>query len=160
MLTPIESEIFMQVKPGLSSFPDDPIAAASSLNPLLERALAEIPSHLHSCTPVALKATAGLRLLGDAKSKLILGAVRNKLVKTGFPIADLKADDGDGIAVMEGQDEGVYAWITVNYLTERIGGAKMSTSAIMDLGGGSTQIVFEPVSGTDVPDEYRFGMCI
>jgi guanosine-diphosphatase len=148
----------MQVKPGLSSFPDDPVAAASSLKPLIDRALAEVPSHLHSCTPIALKATAGLRLLGDVKSSLILDAVRLQLFKTGFPIADLK--DNDGVAVMDGRDEGVFAWITVNYLTQRIGGDRLSTSAIMDLGGGSTQIVFEPVDGAAVPDDpqYRFGM--
>jgi guanosine-diphosphatase len=148
----------MQVQPGLSSFPDDPNAAAASLNPLLERALAEIPSHLHSCTPMALKATAGLRLLGDEKSTLILMAVRSRLVATGFPIADLKS--GDGVAVMDGSDEGVFAWITVNYLTQRIGGKRMSTSGVMDLGGGSTQIVFEPIDGAAVPNDpqYRFGM--
>jgi guanosine-diphosphatase len=148
----------MQVKPGLSSYPDNPAAAASSLNPLIERALAEIPKQLHSCTPIALKATAGLRLLGDAKSTLILDAVRLLLVKTGFPVADLKGSDG--VAVMEGRDEGVFAWITVNYLTQRIGGERMSTSAIMDLGGGSTQIVFEPVDGAAVPNDpqYRFGI--
>ncbi len=40
---------------------------------------------------------------------------------------------------------GVYAWITVNYLLDRIGSAKrLPTAAIFDLGGGSTQIVFEP----------------
>ncbi|EDR00213.1 uncharacterized protein LACBIDRAFT_334333 [Laccaria bicolor S238N-H82] len=46
------------------------------------------------------------------------------------------------------QDEGVYAWITANYL---LGTIKASTPpdtptyAVLDLGGASTQIVFEPV---------------
>ena len=49
---------------------------------------------------------------------------------------------------MDGKDEGVYAWITANYL---LGTIKASTPpdtptcAVLDLGGASTQIVFEPV---------------
>jgi guanosine-diphosphatase len=40
---------------------------------------------------------------------------------------------------------GVYAWITTNYLLGRIGTVeKIPTAAIFDLGGGSTQIVFQP----------------
>jgi guanosine-diphosphatase len=46
---------------------------------------------------------------------------------------------------MDGSDEGVYAWITTNYLLGKIGGPDDSpTAAVFDLGGGSTQIVFEP----------------
>ncbi|CAI4716837.1 AIG_G0043750.mRNA.1.CDS.1 [Saccharomyces cerevisiae] len=52
---------------------------------------------------------------------------------------------GDGVSVMGGDDEGVYAWITTNYLLGNIGaGSKIPTSAVFDLGGGSTQIVFGP----------------
>lgn len=40
---------------------------------------------------------------------------------------------------------GVYAWITTNYLLGKIGSPEdTSTAAIFDLGGGSTQIVFQP----------------
>jgi guanosine-diphosphatase len=46
---------------------------------------------------------------------------------------------------MDGSDEGVYAWITTNYLLGKIGGPDHSeTAAVFDLGGRSTQIVFEP----------------
>jgi len=46
---------------------------------------------------------------------------------------------------MEGKDEGVYAWITTNYLLGKIGSVEDTpTAAIFDLGGGSTQIVFQP----------------
>jgi guanosine-diphosphatase len=41
--------------------------------------------------------------------------------------------------------KGVFAWVTVNYLLNKIGGEKkVPTVGIMDLGGASTQIVFEP----------------
>lgn len=46
---------------------------------------------------------------------------------------------------MDGSEEGVYAWITTNYLLGKIGGPDQTpTAAIFDLGGGSTQIVFQP----------------
>lgn len=69
-----------------------------------------------------------------------------------FPIADGKDERGQkaskGVEIMDGKEEGVYAWITVNYLLNRIGnseGESRETAAVMDLGGGSTQIVFEPL---------------
>jgi guanosine-diphosphatase len=48
-------------------------------------------------------------------------------------------------------DLGVYAWITANYLLGKIGeGAKSTdTLAVMDLGGASTQIVFQPTFAAD-----------
>lgn len=43
---------------------------------------------------------------------------------------------------------GVYAWITVNYLLGKLKkGQKGNSAAIFDLGGASTQIVFEPKFG-------------
>lgn len=46
---------------------------------------------------------------------------------------------------------GVYAWITANYLQKKIGEgvAASETLAVMDLGGASTQIVFEPIFPAD-----------
>ncbi|KAJ3105092.1 Guanosine-diphosphatase [Phlyctochytrium planicorne] len=136
-------EIFEQRKPGLSSFADKPEDAAKSLDPLLEQADKVIPEDARGCTPVAVKATAGLRLIGEAKSKDILDAVRSRL-ETNYAY---KVIDGeDGVGVMDGRDEGVFAWITVNYLLKKITSTKREpTAAIMDLGGGSTQIVFEPL---------------
>jgi len=40
---------------------------------------------------------------------------------------------------------GVFAWVTVNYLLERFNSlTKKATVAILDMGGASTQVVFEP----------------
>lgn len=43
------SDTFEQLKPGLSSFPDDPGAAALSLKPLIDLALKTVPSELQVC---------------------------------------------------------------------------------------------------------------
>eukprot|EP01103_Thecamoeba_quadrilineata_P021419 TRINITY_DN9845_c0_g1_i1.p1 TRINITY_DN9845_c0_g1~~TRINITY_DN9845_c0_g1_i1.p1 ORF type:complete len:501 (-),score=71.16 TRINITY_DN9845_c0_g1_i1:15-1517(-) len=140
----LETEVFEQLKPGLSAYPDNPEAAAESLDKLLDVALREVPSSLYSTTPVTVKATAGLRILGEEKSHRILAAVRSRL-ENRYPFHVVPATDG--VAIMDGKDEGVYAWITVNYLLGVFGGeTKVESSGVMDLGGGSTQIVFEPVT--------------
>ncbi|KAF2148253.1 nucleoside phosphatase GDA1/CD39 [Myriangium duriaei CBS 260.36] len=128
---------------GLSAYPDDPEAAAKSLDVLLDVAVQNVPKSIQGCTPIAVKATAGLRKLGPEKSDAILKAVRTHL-ETAYPFP-VVSDERGGVEVMDGKDEGVYAWITTNYLLGKIGGPdKTPTAAIFDLGGGSTQIVFEP----------------
>ncbi|KAI9898548.1 hypothetical protein N3K66_006908 [Trichothecium roseum] len=128
---------------GLSAFKDDPAAAAKSLDPLMQVALDNVPDKLKACTPVAVKATAGLRRIGTDSAKAILTEVRRHLEEDfPFPVV---SDEEEGVAIMDGSDEGVYAWITTNYLLGKIGGPDSSeTAAVFDLGGGSTQIVFEP----------------
>lgn len=138
---------------GLSSYKGDPEAAAKSLDVLMKVALDSVPEKLQGCSPIAVKATAGLRKLGPEMSKAILAAVRSHLEKDyPFPVVD---DEHGGVEVMEGTDEGVYAWITTNYLLGKIGGPdKTPTAAVFDLGGGSTQIVFQPT----FPDSPSGGM--
>ncbi|KAK2065633.1 GDA1/CD39 family protein [Colletotrichum caudatum] len=128
---------------GLSKYKDDPEAAAATLDDLMEVAMQNVPDKLKSCSPVAVKATAGLRMVGAENAEKILTAVRNRL-ETKYPFPVVSKED-NGVAIMDGADEGVYAWITTNYLLGKIGGPdKSPTAAVFDLGGGSTQIVFEP----------------
>ena len=143
----LESEVFEHTEPGLSSFKDDAEGAARSLDGLLHIALDTVPEALQSSTPVAVKATAGLRLLGPALADAILRAVHRRL-ESEYPFS---LPDRDAVVIMDGKDEGVYAWITTNYLLGYIGSDKLSaTAATFDLGGGSTQIVFEPTFPADV----------
>nr|XP_036582956.1 GDA1/CD39 family protein [Colletotrichum truncatum]KAF6791852.1 GDA1/CD39 family protein [Colletotrichum truncatum] len=128
---------------GLSKYKDDPDAAAKTLDVLMEVALKTVPDKLKACSPVAVKATAGLRMVGPENAQKILDAVRTHL-ETKYPFPVVSKED-NGVAIMDGADEGVYAWITTNYLLGKIGGPDRSpTAAVFDLGGGSTQIVFEP----------------
>jgi guanosine-diphosphatase len=164
----LEDEVFQMLQGGLSSYKSDARGAALSLKPLLETALKSVPASLQKCTPIAVKATAGLRLLGAEMSLNILKAVRDMLEQEyPFPIADgREAGQKSGVEIMAGRDEGVFAWITVNYLLNRIGSDaksttaekleadKVKTAAVMDLGGASTQIVFEPVYESSVQGMY------
>ena len=128
---------------GLSSYGSDAEAAAKSLDVLMDVAIESVPDKLKACTPIAVKATAGLRKLGTELSDRILQAVRDRL-ESEYPFPVISEERG-GVEIMDGKDEGVYAWITTNYLLGKIGGPdKTPTAAVFDLGGGSTQIVFEP----------------
>lgn len=166
----LEDEVFEMLRPGLSSFKGNPRGAADSLRPLLQTSLKSIPQALQGCTPIAVKATAGLRLLGQEESNKILKEVR-RMIRDEYPfvLADGPATkgvveltpgggeiEGKAVEIMDGRDEGVFAWITVNYLLGFIGpplpgqsGGRRQTAAVMDLGGASTQIVFEPAVASD-----------
>lgn len=139
----LKREVFEELRPGLSSYNDDATAAANSLKPLMAVAVREVPKELARCTPVELKATAGLRLLGAAKSQNILAAVDKLLRAYDFAVG------ADAAIVMDGRDEGPYAWLTVNFLLGTLQ-ADSTTSAVIDMGGASTQIVFVPDAGSDV----------
>ncbi|KAF1814908.1 GDA1/CD39 family protein [Eremomyces bilateralis CBS 781.70] len=161
----LEDEIFEQTEPrkggsGLSSHAPNADAAAASLDVLMEVAMKNVPDKLKPCTPISVKATAGLRKLGEEMSDQILEEVRTRL-ESKYPFPVVSKDNG-GVEVMPGEDEGVFAWITVNYLLGRIGGpAKHSTAAVFDLGGGSTQIVFEPtfnVSDTLPEGDHKYSL--
>ena len=52
------------------------------------------------CTPIALRATAGLRLLGAKEADAILSEVRAFLKATPFRLPD------SGVTILDGADEG------------------------------------------------------
>jgi guanosine-diphosphatase len=98
----LEDEVFHMLEPGLSYYKDDSQAAAESLKKLMGIAVESVPKEFQSCTPIAVKATAGLRMLGQEQSKNILDAVRKYLENYPFPIATT-----GGVEIMEGKDEGL-----------------------------------------------------
>ncbi|KAF2895355.1 hypothetical protein ILUMI_10809 [Ignelater luminosus] len=134
----LDKELFEYTKPGLSSFADSPEKGVASINSLLEKAKKEIPEKYWSSTPLILRATAGLRLLPQEKAENLLNSVRDFFKKTPFLTND------NSVAIMDGTDEGIFSWFTVNFLLERIGGNPEKTVAALDLGGGSTQVTFSP----------------
>ena len=95
--------LFVQTIPGLSSYSPD--EAAKSLDPLLQQALEVIPPPLRRKTPMAVKATAGLRLLGLEQSEKVLDAVYDYIYsRFPFPIIGGRKD---GVTIMDGKDEGI-----------------------------------------------------
>lgn len=134
----LDEEIFRSIKPGLSSYADDPEKCSAGILQLLEVAQSSVPPSLWSRTPVVLKATAGLRLLPGEKAKHLLDTVRALFLASPFMSRE------NSVSIMAGNDEGISAWVTVNFLTGALQGPQSSTVGMLDLGGGSTQITFSP----------------
>ncbi|XP_066188705.1 ectonucleoside triphosphate diphosphohydrolase 2 isoform X3 [Sylvia atricapilla] len=133
--------------PGISSYSSNPPAAGRSLEHCLNQALRDVPKEKHTGTPLYLGATAGMRLLNIADPKLsdtVLRAVAATLKSYPF--------DFRGAKILSGEEEGVFGWITANYLLENfikrgwLGEwiqPQKKTLGAMDFGGASTQITFE-----------------
>ncbi|XP_046382642.1 ectonucleoside triphosphate diphosphohydrolase 5-like isoform X2 [Ischnura elegans] len=132
----LDRELFVEVKPGLSSFSENPKKGAEKLEELLEKAKEEIPQDSWASTPLTIKATAGLRLLPPDKAEAILHEVRELCMSSPFHCFN------SSVSIMDGVDEGLFSWFTVNFLLDRLGGHADHTVAALDLGGGSTQITF------------------
>ncbi|GFH11286.1 uncharacterized protein HaLaN_06761, partial [Haematococcus lacustris] len=157
-------DTFQQLKPGLSAYADDPSKAAESLVPLLDTVVRTVPEVLQASTPLSLKATAGLRLLPGDKADKILAAVTTLMHRYKFKMAanapTIPDHSPQSVPAMlgctgwggstchsfhvlnAGQDEGAFAWLTLNYLLERLGKGPSATVSAIDLGGGSVQEAF------------------
>ena len=130
------SDDLLKIKPGLSAFKDSPQAAGASLAPLIEFAKQKIPAEHIASTPMFLMATAGLRMVGETAKDAILSSVCSYLSTTGFVFKCAWA------GVLDGRDEGLYGWVTLNYLVDTLYPGGQEPSGIIDLGGGSVQIVY------------------
>uniref|UniRef100_A0A3P9H483 nucleoside diphosphate phosphatase n=1 Tax=Oryzias latipes TaxID=8090 RepID=A0A3P9H483_ORYLA len=134
----VDHETFKAIKPGLSAYADDPEKCAAGIQELLDVAKSSVPPSMWAKTPLVLKATAGLRLLPGEKAKQLLEKVRQIFHESPFLSRD------DSVSIMDGTDEGISAWITVNVLIGGLSRADITTVGMLDLGGGSTQITFSP----------------
>jgi hypothetical protein len=130
------SDDLLKIKPGLSAYKDKPSEAGASLGKLIEFAKAKIPAELVASTPMFLMATAGLRMVGEAAKDAILASVCSYLSTTGFLFRC------EWATLLAGRDEGLYGWVTVNYLVDALYPGGQEAAGIIDLGGGSVQIVF------------------
>ncbi|KAJ1680015.1 Guanosine-diphosphatase [Spiromyces aspiralis] len=149
----VESEATLKVKPGLSSNASDPEAAARSLDPLLAFALKTVPPAYHLSTPIALKATAGLRMLRRDQRDAIIAAVKRRISTVmPFPLAK-----HNPVEVMSGRDEAAFGWLAINILTGALSPENPGSNAasnVFDLGGASTQFTFQKPEHLDIPNNY------
>lgn len=67
-----------------------------------------MPDDLRAGTPVLIMATAGLRMLPEPTAQSILDSCQQHVVLAGFTRAST--------AVISGVQEGLYAWLAVNYI--------------------------------------------
>lgn len=134
---PVLKEIYsVSNKEPLASFADHPEKAGVSLKNLLDQVQVYVNSHglLSSDIPVSVMATAGMRLLPEAKQNAIYTAARTYLAtNTGFPVKSM--------STISGKAEALYGWINVNYLMGNFA-ANRSTVGTLDIGGASIEIAY------------------
>ncbi|ORZ35441.1 nucleoside phosphatase family-domain-containing protein [Catenaria anguillulae PL171] len=132
----------LKSEPGLSSFAHRLADLPAAFQPLLDFALATVPSHAHSATPIRVLATAGMRLLHLQEQMAILDRVCQVLA--GYPFAFHPQGCHRTVRVISGEDEGMFGWLALNYLADRLTLAANveKTLGFLDMGGASTQIAY------------------
>lgn len=103
----LDNELFKELKPGLSSL--TPEKGADQIQQLLKEAKQFIPEKYWESTPISLKATAGLRILGATKSEEILQAVREVLADSKF------LTNEHSVEIMDGTDEVSAGFVSLTY---------------------------------------------
>ncbi|KAG5488356.1 uncharacterized protein JKF63_07951 [Porcisia hertigi] len=135
-------ELFELNHVALSKLANPVLEAPGVLSDLFLKAEAYVPAELQVCTPIEFKATAGLRMLGAEAAAKILAGIREHYRHEVFWLR------GEApVRILDGREEGPLAWLAVNFLLGAFNtstAVAVSTVAIIDIGGGSTQIVFEP----------------
>ncbi|NP_001088548.1 ectonucleoside triphosphate diphosphohydrolase 4 L homeolog [Xenopus laevis] len=152
--------VVMKIKPGISELSSTPEKASDYISPLLDFAASHIPRDKHKETPLYILCTAGLRILTESQQEAILEDLRTDIpVRYDFLFSDSHTE------VISGKQEGVYAWIGINFVLGRfdhieeeddavvevnVPGAdnkeailRKRTAGILDMGGVSTQIAYE-----------------
>lgn len=133
-----EAQVWKSVKPGLSSFVADLGGLEAHFAPLLAAALDVVPPTQRASTVLALRATAGLRMLPEGQADALMMEARRVLVPYGFR-------DGS-VHIMDGDEEGELLWVSLNFLMgtlqSPVGDASVAPVAVVDLGGGSVQMTY------------------
>ena len=134
----------LKVEPGLSSFINNIDDAITYFLPIFKDAEKQIPAFSHKSTPVYIKGTAGMRLLGEENETILWNTIYNKLVNhTGFSFSIQPSNLGTII----GDDEAFYAVLSSNYIEGSINAEMIYQPHIpmvgaFDMGGASIQLIF------------------
>jgi len=138
-----------KLKPGLSSYtdPDDsehPLQdATKGISGLLELAREQVPANLRSSTPVFLYATAGMRKVQvdhPSETEQCMEIVRDTIQASEFLF------QRDWAQIITGIDEGLFGWVTANYLNQYLSGHEVDaqSTGVLEMGGESVQLTFIP----------------
>lgn len=169
--------VVKKIKPGISTLAKTPTQASDYLHPLLSFAAAHVPKNKHKETPLYILCTAGMRLLPESQQAAILeDLVTDVPLEFDFLFSQSHAE------VISGKQEGVYAWIGINFVLGRFDHAdeedatvevttgsqnqqpisRRRTVGIIDMGGASLQIAYEVPSAItfNSPQEEEAGKSV
>ncbi|KAK2504545.1 hypothetical protein MC885_018033, partial [Smutsia gigantea] len=132
---------------GISSYGKTPQDVPKAFEDCMKKFKEQILTHLHCSSHAYLGSTAGMRLLrsqNEAAANELLASIQNYFKSQPF--------DFRGAQIISGQEEGIYGWITANYLMGNfleknlwhmwVHPDGIETTGALDLGGASTQIYF------------------
>lgn len=108
-----------KVRPGLSSFVDNPRDIAAYLMPLLVNAASLIPTEALQETRLFIKGTAGMRLLSDDTQSKVWDAVFSDLTNSSICTVPLQYERAN-MGTISGHNEAFYAVLASNYIAGRI----------------------------------------
>lgn len=145
----------LKVKPGLSTFGsrNDLAGVEESFKKLLEFVRRFVLESRRAVTPVLMKATAGLRALPAPQSDAVLERIRIVLAQSGFQFQP------DWANIIKGKEEAGLAWVAANFLGGTFADKDRSQAksiGIIEMGGGSTQVVFQVDSSEQVSHDDKF----
>lgn len=127
--------------PGLAQFSGN----TQELHSYLKQLLASFQSDGQSPLPVYFYATAGMRLLPIDKQNLLYSDIQHWFAEQdNFKLVEAKT--------ISGKEEGVYGWLSVNYLAGafREDHKPAETIGMMDFGGASIQVAFPVKTTTEI----------
>lgn len=154
-----------KIKPGLSSFANNPEDAGESLSGLIEFLKSQVPENYWSKTPIWVKATAGLRLLAlDKKEKsdaVLKSVVKYLNDKTKCPFFFRSS----WAKIISGNEEAGFGWIAYNYLKKIIGPKRNMNQkpyVVVEMGGASSQVsqLAPTPYSSSIPNDYKFSFDI
>lgn len=167
--TKARSVFVKKVKPGLSSYAENPTGTVAPLLKLFSQGAEKVPEGKRAALPTFIFGTAGMRLLAPEAQKAVWSALSEGLSDSPtFPFSK----GGLQMRTVSGVEEGLWAVVAANFLTGRISlDLKVSGASpavgLLDLGGSSTQIAIPPVAeassthigqGATVQSYLGFGM--
>lgn len=143
-LPKIRGSVFMKDTPGLSDKADNTTEIRQIIHQMIEVAKGNISADQHWDTPIYVFATAGLRMLPEHKADSVTQFIYELLKDKTFN--PFEFDDSANVRILSGEEEGVFAWLALNYLNDAFNKDTKAdpTVGILELGGASTQIAFIP----------------
>jgi Golgi apyrase len=134
---------------GISSFAQNPQGVSGYLRPFLDCARTHLPPSVEAEAPIFLLATAGMRLLTkDQQVEILKETCHFFKTQSNFRVdpPSTAGPCGSSIRIITGEEEGLFGWLSVNYLMDGFTGHSQdrTTYGFLDMGGASTQIAFEP----------------
>ena len=134
---------------GLSNYVDKPdLAGEGEIGPLLAGldSFVQTKGINQKDVTVSVLATAGMRQVDPEAASRIYDSVKQQVAVRGYPVRQ--------IGTISGQDEGLYAWVDLNYLKGNLREGQ-DTDGIVEVGGASAQVAFAVQPGNDIGKAVR-----